>query len=563
MINKQLLALRFEDHTGCSAQKAQQLTQKYIDACAQSITQNYQMDTDSPSMYAVGLKWIQEQLPDVIVAGRRHYTLQVFQQFRERIIVPVHTGSNQKGKLTMAKLNYTYEDILIAAGTPDEIAAHIYARFADKINNDEVDRVQIDMSSLNAYIQANRASPARAVDPDSNKYNLKLIEEMDYNLRVAVMIYKLAEFGDGILTQVITESDFGRKYYTGPNLQSAPKIVRHAALGDCYEYDLENNVFAWKCTAFERIAKYVDSNAKLPYTMEYLDHKQAIRRRVCRDIFGTQEPWALKAIKKAFTAIGFGAPARVTGYRGPKGKYVPTALNTCITSVEKLQKFLDDPWVAGFVQEQQQANDIIFEANLSYSQARWKTVPDLVDASGRLRKNSVISYMYQHSERAVMSDIEDMIEAYEPLLLVHDCIYTRRPIPLVQIRERLQDHSAYYKIDKQFHKRYAFDAYEAEHRAFIAEEERIARGYLGTGACDIALPSRSTGAQDLSVVNDDRCADGSGYTESAYDPEWDPYYRDMAADQRQQALTQRQQVISPAMPAWLAQKLQRSHNHDV
>jgi hypothetical protein len=565
MINQTLLALRFEEQTGCGPEKALLYTQRYIQACAQSITQNYQMETASPDMYAVGLRWIQDQVGDLVVKGHRYYAFQEFQKFRERIIVPIHTGSKQTGKLTMAKLNYTFEDILVATGTPDEMAVHIYSRFADKINNDEVDRVAIDMSSLNAYIQANRASPDRLIEPDSKKYDEKKIKQMDYNLRVAVMIYKLAEFGDGILTQVIAESEFGRKYYSGPNLQAAPKIVRHAALGDCYEYDLENNVFAWKYTTFERIAKYVDSDARLPYTLEYLDHKKAIRRRLCRDIFGTEDEWAMKAIKQTITAIGFGAPARATGYRGPQGKYVPTALNTCITSVEKLQKFLDDAWVAAFVLEQQQVNDIIFEANLSYSQAKWKTVPDLVDAAGRLRKNSVISYMYQHSERAIMADIEGMIEAYEPLLLVHDCIYTRRPIPLVQIREMLRDHSPYYKIDKQFHKRYAFDPYGEEHRAFIAEEERLARGYLGTGACDIAVPTRARAAVDNTYISDASCADGSGYNGSGYE-NYNTYedlaLQDIDETERRHYQISRDRVMqAEAMPKWLVEKLQRSRNH--
>lgn len=558
MIDLNTLALRFEHHTGASPKKSQQAVERYVLACAQNITRNYLLRDVPPHFYAIGLDELRRELGDILVRGQRFYLLNVFQSFKERIFDPVVVGSNITQKITMATLNYSYEDILLATGKPEELVKELYARYRDKIDQDEYDLVPIDMNSLAAYIRANQTNEARSYDPEDPNYNAKLIQELDRNLKSAELIYRVAECLDGTLTQVISESEFGRKYYTGPNLQTVPKIVRHAALGHCYEYDLESNVFAWKYSVFKKIAQQYDLSARFPATLEYLDHKSAIRRRLARDIFDTEADWAQQPIKKAITAIGFGAPARTTGYRNPRGRYEPTALNAHITSVEKLQKFLDDSWVKEFIAEQKTLNEVIFEVARPYNELEWRTIPGLVDAANRLKKNSVISYLYQNDERAVMESIWQTIEPYDPVLMVHDCIYTKKPVPLRDLREQLIVRSEYYRISKEEHQAFAFDEELLAHRARIKEEERLAQGYTSKFSENVAIEIDIAPRPMLGPVynSDSGCVDGTGYLGQGYenynprddyalndDPDLEEYQRSrdriMAADQLPQWVKER------------------------
>lgn len=515
MLNLKTLALRFEYQTGCSPEKAAKHTKEYVIACAQNITKNYHHSQVPAGQYAVALQSLRDELGDIIVSGKRYYVFNEFQDMKERILVPIVIGSNIKGKISMAKLNYSYEDILAATGSPKEVAEWIYKDFEDS----DTDLVSIDLASLGAYIKANKTNEARSLEVSDRKYNAKLVEELDRNLKSAQLIFKIAECFDGLLPQVISDSTFGRKYYRGPNLQTAPKIVRHAALGHCYEYDLESNVFAWKYTQFKYIAQQYDISARFPATLEYLDHKSAIRRRLAREIFGTDDDWAQQPIKKAITAIGFGAPARVTGYRSARGRYEPTALNTHITSVEKLQKFLDDAWVKEFITEQRTLNEVIFEVAKPYNETEWRAVSGLVDGNNRLKKNSVISYLYQREERTLMEAIWAVIEPYNPVLMVHDCIYTKSPVPLRDLREQLMMYSEYYKINKEEHQPFVFDEELILHRERIREEELLAKGYISefNSGPNIRV-SVTPRAQPSYVYNSDStCADGGGYNGMGYE----------------------------------------------
>ena len=66
-------------------------------------------------------------------------------------------------------------------------------------------------------------------------------------IRQAKAIARIAKAGNNTLPMQKHDSHFGRTYYTGRlNVQSIRKILRHAMLGDCYEYDIRSSVVAWK-----------------------------------------------------------------------------------------------------------------------------------------------------------------------------------------------------------------------------------------------------------------------------------------------------------------------------
>ena len=113
-------------------------------------------------------------------------------------------------------------------------------------------------------------------------------------------------------------------------------------------------------------------------------------------------------------------------------------------------------------------------------EAEWKQIPGLVDRAGRLKTNSVVAYLYQTWERELMSGLIEKVEESQILLTVHDCIYTRYPIKLVEAREYLKAQGEFFDITHEEHHPWAFDHDIIEHKKRIAEEEKRAAALCGT-----------------------------------------------------------------------------------
>jgi len=448
-ININLLALRFEERTGCTAVKAQEKTRHYIKICAQQLIRH--LYKNAGSRFYIDQTLIQDTLNTIMVKGQRHYVWRTFQSFPERVFNIVETGSNLTEKLTMAEINYQMQDILLAAGTPEELAIETYQPYTDAIQRDEYDQAPIDMRSLENYIKSNLA-----IDRD-NPRNYNQVEELEYNLKQAQAIWMLATANDSKLMQVISPSAFGRKYYRGPNLQNTPKIVRHAALGNCHEYDIESSVFAWKLSWFRDICRQAQDTISMPATLEYLDHKQALRNRLATTVFGTDAAWAVDVIKQLITAIGFGAPVRAQGYR-VENRYQRPALATIITAKNRLDRALADPWLSEFSEEQKRMNQVIVGyGQLTNQEPIWRAVPELLDRAGRLKPNSVVAYLYQQHERRMLDWAEEFCADREVLLTVHDCIYTRRPVKLAEFRAGIRGFGEFFNLEHQEHRAYGWE----------------------------------------------------------------------------------------------------------
>lgn len=450
-INTQRLALRFEEATRCTAAKAQEKTQEYLWQCARAMVIDHFSD-ESESGYYINASEIQNKLREIEVKKQKFWVWKTFQSFPERVFDIILSGSKQNKKYTMARARYTLEDILLATGTPKDLAVEVYKPFKDDILRGDSDDVVIDLRSLENFIKSNLSH-----DRDNPKIPAKYLEKLDRNLKHAQKIWMLASANDGELIQVINNSNFGRKYYKGPNLQNTPKEVRHAALGDCYEYDLESSVFAWKLSWFQQICKHRNQRAPKPATLEYIDHKQAIRKRLANVVFGDKSDWSVKVIKEFITAIGFGAPARGIGYVA-NGKYQKPALAQIITAKTRLDLALNDPWVKEFIQEQNDMNDAIVALAKVNMIDELKTVPELWDRSGKkLLTNSVVSYMYQHAEKEILDWVEDFCADREVLLTVHDCIYTRKRVDLMELRAGLQMFGDFFKVSFEEHRAWTWE----------------------------------------------------------------------------------------------------------
>lgn len=506
--NKDLLIHGFMTATGCSLAKAQAATDTYLKLSVRQILLHLNKITDSNTVY-VSFSDLQNELSTIMIKGKRYHVWTEFQKLKGRIFTPIVIGNNIKEKLTMTEINYQLEELLIATGDSTELVNSLYKNF----ENEAVENIPIDLFSLRSYIAGN-------LDIDRNKpSNATKIKKINNYLFHALRIKLIAEAFDGIMPHVVSQSQFGRIYYKGPNLQNTPKIVRRAALGNCHEYDIESSVFAWKLSFVQQLANQMNEKISMPATLDYLDYKKNLRKQLAQTVFGNDEDGYVNIIKQAITAIGFGAPARSSGYV-VDGRYEPTALNKIIVSPAKLKIFLDNDWVKEFVQEQNKMNKFIFDYMQLMQETELKAVPELLNAQGALRINSVISYVYQHKEREIIEWIISQSQASGILLIVHDCVYTKHPLKLRDIREGMKQFGEHFKISHEEHKGFAYDHDLLQHQARIAEEERHAAAVFNK-------PVHTT--KKISYVDipqQQETYDGSGYLEPNYDFENDPFYEE-------------------------------------
>lgn len=503
-INRTRLELRFQEATACTPAKAQKLTQQYIWLCALEMIQD-NFTTQSGSRYYINQTRIQQALNTIMVQGQRFYVWQTFQSFPERIFDIIQTGSNLNKELSMAQARYTMEEVIMAAGTPEDLWNEIYSKqFPQELLTKDYDVVKIDQKSLGNYIKANLSQ-----DRNNPRNSAELIEEWDRNLKHAQKIWMLADAGGSELIQIRNESQFGRRYYKGPNLQNTPKMVRHAALGRCHEYDIESSVFAWKLSWFRTICRTHNTTIRMPATLEYLDHKVALRKRLAQAVFDTSADWAVKTVKEFVTAIGFGAPLRGAGYVAD-GKYQKPALAQIITAKNRLDRAMADPWVQEFVQEQSDMNDAIFALAKVNLIDELRTVPELWEKGGRkLKPNSVVSYLYQHAEREILDWAEKFCEDREVLLTVHDCIYTRSPVKLAEFRAGLLNFGEFFKLEHIEHRPYGWEDPVLPSDPFYDPREQT-------------IEKRNQYYDNKASVDH---WNGSGYDGSQeYDPTEDPYF---------------------------------------
>jgi ASC-1-like (ASCH) protein len=361
----------------------------------------------------------------------------------------------KQGKLTMARTTIDIE-ILIAGQDPDAVFKAYYGN----LNPDaDIDLCPIDQKSLGNYILANKAIVKRTLT-------------LDDNLKSAQTILLISQSPQcrGFLPQVVSESDFGRRYYKGINLQTSAKIVRHAALGDCHQYDIEASVFTWKLDFVKGLY-----DIKLPATIDYLEFKNHHRTRLAELIFGTKEKGYVNYIKQAITAIGFGARKTNAVWMGENGKWKKTALREIIKSSTLLDQLLKDKWVEEFIQEQEKMNTIIWEEIKDL--AMIKDDANLRNLNNQISKNKAIAKAYQTTERRLLDAMSKIAESSQVTLACHDGFYTKHKAKLAELKECLQSFLPSGQLDYAYHSAYFFqDTTDLEaHRNWIQQEEQAAR----------------------------------------------------------------------------------------
>lgn len=328
----------------------------------------------------------------------------------------VTKGSNLRGEQTVARTQIPI-DILIAGQDVGALFDQLYA------DVDMNDKTQYDLAPINVKNLENFVSKTTNAN----------------HLSTARQILLIAQATNGQLPMIVHESNFGRKYYRGLNLQSCAKVVREAALGPCWSVDIENAVVNWKYSTMND-----DTQAKLTYTREYIQDKQRIRKQLALLIFGNTEDYSINTIKRIMTAVGFGARGETNcWYKTSTGAWTQGSISEILYSKELRTKLFTDPWMMSFMMEQEVMNRAIESSLLPVFQSKPKLKQMVLTASGkRISVQKMIALAYQRAERTIMEQIDEWANA-KRILLVHDGAYyaTRPDIASMQtvLRESLSE----------------------------------------------------------------------------------------------------------------------------
>ena len=195
-----------------------------------------------------------------------------------------------------------------------------------------------------------------------------------------------------------------------------------------------------------------------------------------------------KLLKRAFTAISFGARQNTSGWQNDSGGWTNPALVEILKNSTDRDRFLADMTVQAFIKEQALLDEYLFD--LVKTQRRdLLAKPYLQTASGRPSKSKILAYLYQHDETEIMEVVQKVAKRFgrEPLARVHDAIFFKRKVS-VDIRHEMalcmREHAnnPYWHLTPKQLERYQPRYHdqirlEAEHRRRIEEEQIRAQGY--------------------------------------------------------------------------------------
>jgi hypothetical protein len=354
----------------------------------------------------------------------------------------------------------------------------------DKLNK-LFDWVPVDVESVKAYVYW--------LETESN-----LIQgpKKDLALRQSLSILGIASVTKGYYLQRKKPSPFGRTYYEGTSVQNVNKELRRAMLGNCWEYDIRSSVVAWKM-GYARsylAASGLDQDLKksFPSTLLYLEHKADFMATVSHYVFLESSPVPKdlrpKLLKRAFTAISFGARQTAKGWLDASGNWTNPALVDILQNSEDRTRFLSDVTVKQFIKEQNALDDYLYDLFKKFR-------PDLLlerylqTESGRPSKAKVLAYLYQHGETQVMDIVRQaaLAKGLVPIANVHDAIFFKRRLGAefknaIEWQMREQTGNPYWHLTPKQIERYTPRSLNAErdlseHKKRIEQEELLAKGY--------------------------------------------------------------------------------------
>lgn len=347
------------------------------------------------------------------------------------------------------------------------------------------DALEIDVQSLQNYLQW--------LTEDSKHFKSTKLNSYLFQARI---ILAVAQHTGGTYYQRKKPSEFGRMYYAGTSVQNVNKQLRHAMLGNCWEYDIRSSVVAWKMGFADEWVKHNQPNSTVSNcfinSLTYLDHKDSFINNVQKEVFGKdsdhKEEFQLKLLKQALTALSFGARKSGISWQNRDGEWETSAIANIFQIKEERDSFLNNLQVSGFIDEQSQLDMYLFNGVKKYSPSLL-TLTYLQTQSGQPSKSKVIAYLYQHSETVVMDIVRAAMTEFNKTIIanIHDAIIIRQRLSAddkheIEYRMQEQTQNPYWRLGATEVKRWEPNNKEAQkeealHKQRMKDFEELAKGY--------------------------------------------------------------------------------------
>lgn len=460
---KKLLPNRTNEYYAKQIRKYTDLLHDYIlIGLARGANNNMQKDYGHFSY-----KEIRHQAGRYSIDKKQYYWFDFFERVKPTLI-KIKQGykyGDKKGMLTMSRVNM---DPSVKLSTKN---------YFSKFHPEDILLTPINMQSLRSYITKTRLVDLPQAQElhrqKQSKGTQDYIKSIQHNLSYAENIELIASEHNNHLPQIRRPSKFGRLYLGGINLVNASKRVRQAALGDCWAFDIEASAITWKYI----MCKSIDPSIKLPETLDYMDHKTRIRANLCQRVFGNSVQ--LDIIKEVISAVGFGARTNIDGWifvgmdQNNQAKFrAKNAITSIIRSKEHRTRLLEDSWFKAFAREQQAMDQII--ASHYKRLPKFKKEPFFV--RGRWRDSTLLSCLYQFSERQILNLMVEEVNKQQPgnvLLTCHDGFYTRYKPDISSLQCILGEYWSYTDTLRGYSSIKAHLDYEQIRSEYYSEEEHI------------------------------------------------------------------------------------------
>lgn len=283
----------------------------------------------------------------------------------------------------------------------------------------------IDTLNLKNYIDNTVIDMSESVKSD------QYIATLQKHSWQAKSILDIAKQNNNTLPQNYEVKVTGRTYLKGVNLQQTSSIVREAALGKCYKYDLRTAMYGHMLQVIVRENPHF--NVKASYINEYTSNKSYVRKRLaeCLQSTNATPEFKLKLIKKMLAAIGFGS--KVSDPRGAVKKHIGNS--------DDRDRLLADPWLQGLLHEVDLYRRIM-KAQYE-SKGFKKEIAPLLRKNGRSTLNKWCSFDYQVIESAIVDHVIQNIGKQLVILQVHDALYLSKHIDLLDMNVFAHDIEPY------------------------------------------------------------------------------------------------------------------------
>lgn len=443
---------------------------------------------------------VQQKMGQVKINNSTQWLFHYFTSAKINLVETVQLGFT--GFNSRVKIVERYKDMLL-----DLIAlkiGHQVVRISPELIEETIAAanrlIPVSRQSLCDYIERSRE---QALTSTGNYKNAIL----DGIARASDLLQLIVTDDTGeYLPEAYQVADTGREYGRGFSLQCQPKMVRHAALGHCHQYDFQAHSFAVMTSLARMIARNSGVDIQTSAIEDYVRYRSRIRTQI-----STETGIPVEKIKGIFTSLGFGARVSASPYTAIRGQ----------VTEEQFELLINNRTFGYIVEELKAVQELIanqfpsdgFEGALGHNYTP-------LDAEGRKRNRSQkLAWIYQNLETYTRVTFQNIVRertGQEPLLTVHDGVYYAEPIPaevLVDAQVLLRDEFELVRIEHTpiwpittntgYANRHAeLDQEQLDHQQRMREQERIARGYQPVAvACDSAeAPVVGTAPEDQAAA---------------------------------------------------------------